>query len=372
MARAPQQQPQQEQDSIALQKFTGLRNTVSPERLGPDELETARNVDLDDAGQLHRRRGFRRVATGNFHSLFESQSGVVYGVKNNALGIVNPDWTFYALRYGLGPNRLAYTQVGPTIYYSSGADSGQIDVVTGIVNDWGARTSAGIWDSPVTIPTDTLPEIRGRLLGKPPLATSLAYFNGRIYLGSGPVVWATSLYLYDYVDKTKNYLYFEADITFIGAVTDGIYVGTTAGVWFLSGAFNEMRRVPITSYAGIPGSLVSIPAELANPRELVSLDNSKNAVIFLTSHGLMAGFDSGYTFNLTQTRVWFPDAMSAAPMFRQQDGINQYVAVANSGGTPSSNARIGDYVDAEIRRGGTWRHPIDNVGIGDSASAEVV
>jgi hypothetical protein len=55
-------------------------------------------------------------------------------------------------------------------------------------------------------------------------------------------------------------------------------------------------------------------------------------------------------YNLTEDRVWFPDAVAAAAMYREQDGIRQYVGVLNSAGGPTSTARLGDYVDAEIRR----------------------
>ena len=34
---------------------------------------------------------------------------------------------------------------------------------------------------------------------------SFELYKGRIYLAAGPVVWATELYLYDLVDKNRNY-----------------------------------------------------------------------------------------------------------------------------------------------------------------------
>jgi hypothetical protein len=46
----------------------------------------------------------------------------------------------------------------------------------------------------------------------------------------------------------------------------------------------------------------------------------------------------------------FPAGVSAAALFRQDQGANSYIAAVDSAGGPSANARIGDYVDAEIRR----------------------
>ena len=53
MASAPPEAPQ----TIVLSGFSGMKNTVSEERLKQDELFAAVNVDIDDVGQLRRRRG---------------------------------------------------------------------------------------------------------------------------------------------------------------------------------------------------------------------------------------------------------------------------------------------------------------------------
>ena len=343
----PQPPPQDApQESILFQKFSGLKNTVSAERLKPEELATAVNVDLDDAGQIRRRRGFDLKLSANCHSLFGA-AAYTYVVKDGVLGILNLDFSFRSLGVTVGPEHLAYVQVGPDVYFSSSVISGHILPDSVSVVGWGASTSAGVWISPVVNPSDTIAPIAGKLLGKPPLATALAYLNGRIYLASGRAVWATELYMYDYVDKNKNYQYYESDVTMIGAVTDGLYVGTQTDVWFVGGTFSEMKRVPIVQAGALPGSLVSVPAELVIIKQQTS---SKNAVLFMTTTGLYAGMDSGQCFNLTQDKVLFPAAIDTATMFRQQDGLNQYISVMNSAGTPASTANIGDYAEAEIRR----------------------
>lgn len=190
------------------------------------------------------------------------------------------------------------------------------------------------------------------------MATALAYYNGRIYLAEGRTVWATELYLYNYVEKVTNFLPFEADVTLLGAVGDGLYVGTTEGLWFISGpTFKEMKRTRVMDTPVIPGSMVEVPGELANPPQ-VGLDQDTSAqvsLLFMTGRGYCGAHDSGTCYNYSESKFIFPNAVSAAAFFRRQDGMNQYVAVLNSQGTPSDNARIGDYVDAEIIRAGTWR-----------------
>lgn len=329
-------------ESVVLQQFNGLRNTIAAERLSPSELERARNVDLDDAGQIHRRRGFTLKDGASYHSLFNAGT-ITYVAKDGTLGILNPDYTFTSLQHDVSDAPVAYVQVGEKVYFSSVVTSGVI--VSGGVVPWGSSPGEGTWLSPVVNPTTYLNPVRGKLLGRPPLASVLAHFNGRIYLADGPTIWATELYLYDYVDKTKNYIMFEASVTMMAPVADGIYVGTEAGVWFLSGAFSAMGRVPVLGVGALRGSAVNITSDLVHPNL-----PSKPAILFLTNSGVIAGLENGAIVNVTGDKVLFPAATNVASMFRNQDGTSHYVAVTDSGGSPNSGAMIGDYVDAEIIR----------------------
>lgn len=331
-------------DSLMIQQFAGLKNTVNPERMAPGDLVRATNIDLDDVGQARRRRGKTKVNTSAHHSIYNFGT-IVYGVRGTELGIIYPDYSFESLKTGIGPEPIAYVTVGDDVFFSSLDNSGVIHADK-TVDDWGAVTSEGTWLSPVINPTSTLSEISGKLLGKPPMATSLCLYNGRIYLANERTLWATELYMYNYVDKTRNYILFESEITVLGTVDTGMYVGTRDGVYYLTGVLGQMKQSKVLNAAAIPGSLVNVTAELVRPER----NASKQAVVFMTTAGLVAGLDAGFIHNMTETKVLFPDATSSAAMFRQQDGINQYVGVTDTAGTPSSTARVGDYVDAEIRR----------------------
>lgn len=334
-----------EPDSVILSAFSGIRNTVNRERLAPEDLETAQNVHLDDVGQLMRRRGKTRVAEGDFHSLYRGPNHV-YGVRNGDLGIVEPDYTFTTLVAGLGADQLAYTTVNEQVYYVSRTAAGKLTDRT--ASDWGTRDATGVWVSPVVNPTATLGEIAGRRLTAPPHATALAAYNGRIYLADEKVLWATELYQFDYVERTRNFIQMEAPITALGVVTDGLYISTTKAVYFMSGGLTNMQFVQVVDSGAVPGSMIPVPADR------LDVDNSRggrqDAVMFVTPSGVWFGLEGGKCTNVTTGRVDFPKAASAAAMLRQQDGMSHYVGVLESEGTPTSTARIGDYVDAEIRR----------------------
>ncbi len=375
-----QPDPNAPPETIAFSGFSGMKNTVTAERLTADELVRALNVDIDDKGQLLRRRGKTLVAGGDFHSLFAANDGTVYGVRNNNLCIINPDYSTEVLKTGLnsdpatGLSPLCYLQIGETIYFSSLQDSGKI--IGDVVKPWGQQNDAGLWLSPVIHPTPTLAAIRGKLLKAPPMATAMTYWNGRIYMANGRQLWATELYLYDYVDATRTFFTFETDITLLGTVGDGFYVGGLDGLWFMSGPrLDGLKRQKVMDSAVIPGSSVDVPAELANPPQIPATSDTPTqvSICFLTENGFCVAQDSGQAYNLTEAKFIFPGIQRAAAMFRRQDGVSQYLAVGDSGGTPTAAARIGDFADAEIiRGGGRWSLVVDQVTFGDAVDATVI
>lgn len=388
-------------DSVEFRKFAGLKNVVDRERLGPDELEIAINVDLDDVGMLHRRQGRRLVNAGNWANLFTTDEGFVFGVCNGSLGKVNPNFSFTAYQGGFDPSvSISYVQIDKKIYYSCPTQAGIILIDKMTIIPWlgpsiGPHTipdpldpfappipalpDGTWWWSPVVNPTGTLPPVKGKILGPPPNASIIAYYNGRIYLASDRTLWHTELYNYNYVNKTRNFFQFEAPITMVGVVTDGIYVGTEEGLWFMAAAprieghpAGAFKRVRVMDSPVIPGSMVYVPGELANPTQVGLQEDTpvKVSIMFMTAAGYCGGQDGGQCYNFSEDKFIFPAATQASAMYRFQKGIHQYVAVLNSEGTPVAGAaRIGDHLDATLRKAGTWQETRDCVKIGDNLSA---
>jgi hypothetical protein len=342
------QPPPEPPESIVLSGFTGVKNTVSAERLGPNDLERAINVDLDDAGQPRRRRGYNQRSSVSHHSL-RTVGDRTFVVRNGNLGRLREDYSFLSIVADVGIAPVAYTEVNGEVYFSNTEAAGVIDA-DDVLLPWGKTDGQNRWVSPVFSPTDTLGAIGGRLLGDPVRATCLESYKGRIYLALGKTLWATELYAYHFVDKTKNYMQFEHEITMLGAVDNGIYVGTTGGLYFIQGILGQFKLSQINSDAVLPGSSVAMPSELVHPQARNQPMPSSVAIVFMSHGGVMAGFDNGTCYNLTNGTIEFPQGVSAASLFRQDSGANTYIAAIDAGGAPSANARIGDYVDAEIVR----------------------
>lgn len=334
-------------ESIIVGTFDGLRNNINEERLTPADLVRGLNIDIDDVGQARRRRGYTRKLPGAWHSAV-TVGGRSFGVCN---GMLCEILTGYALTplVQVGNDPLSYVDVGDTVYFSSRSASGKI--VGQSVQPWGARDDQGMWISPVMTPDEFLGPVGGRIFQSPPLATEIEHYKGRIYLAAGRVLWATELYLYDYVDKTRNFITFEADITAVGATTDGLYVGTEKQLMFLQGTLSDGFKITeIASSPVLHGSMITLPNSKVHPAAINQPIADGDALLIMTQVGVCAATPGGNIYNLTQDRMVFPVAAQAATMYREDQGINSYVAVLDSGGTPTANARIGDFVEAQIIR----------------------
>ena len=346
--------PQPQQDtppaSIILSHFAGLRNLLDREKMAPEDLAAALNVDIDNAGQLHRRRGFTRVLTGNWHSIFSTNERTL-GVQNDMIGIITPGYAFTPLAWA-GPGRVEYAAVAGEVYYTSSSGSGHI-TAQGTWTPWGAPDGQSIWYSPVVEPTDTLGAVRGKLLAPAPVpkAKHICYYRGRIYMSVERVLWATEMYAYDWIDRTRNFMPLDEDITMVQPVADGIYVGTERTIYFLQGSISEgFKVVNLLDVGVIDGADVVMPADRVHPAGRQGPVRAGSAVVFMTEDGMYAGFDSGEIYNLTIDRMFFPGAVRGAGLYREADGVNSYIATLDSAGSPVSQARIGDTIDAQIIR----------------------
>lgn len=126
---------------FAFNEFLGLRNNVGQSSFAAGDLATALNVDIDDARNLLRRKGYSAVVTAALDRDLWATGGVCLGVGSNALKLVNPDLSLVTLRPGLTSGRaLSYAPVGNRIFYANGVENGCVQ--NGVHRTWGVAPPA--------------------------------------------------------------------------------------------------------------------------------------------------------------------------------------------------------------------------------------
>jgi hypothetical protein len=224
---------------------TGLNTTVDEASLGFDaktgetELAKATNVSITKKGRPELRKGFFRVALGEFHSLFcdDGPCLVVQERTNDAaLMMVATDLSLSGIRSPLTKGlRMAYWQDGDTTYYSNGAENGII--VDGISKLWPNQTNH------VGKPTSTV-------YFPAPVGTHITVAHGRMWIFAGAVLWYSEPFAYGKFDLGRCYVPFATDGRVVRGVKNGMWVSDSEATYFLEGT-NPSEMVPARK-AGYP------------------------------------------------------------------------------------------------------------------------
>lgn len=134
---------------LTFKSFTGINNVLPQERLSPDALTVAKNVDAGLTGELRRRQGYALAAEGCHKNLFQAE-GFLLATCDGDLKNVDTGAVLYA---GLGSSRVWYAQLPDgRVAWSNGLICGLTDGAT-----------ATTWGVPIPPSVGALTEIAGDL-----------------------------------------------------------------------------------------------------------------------------------------------------------------------------------------------------------------
>lgn len=157
----------------------------------------------------------------------------------------------------------------------------------------------------------------------PPAGKLCATWRGRSLVAVGKVLMASRPHQPELFDYREDFKQFSDSITLVQPIEgDGIYVGTTAGLYFLAGS--DFGGLSMSSDLGGPvvlGSGVTVPAKLIQGGQAEG-----SAMVCISGRVLTAGFAGGSVIRLTEGR-YESDATAVAATFRHTNGVPQYIAV---------------------------------------------
>ncbi len=159
--------------TVKYSQFSGINNRAEPERLAPDALRLAENVDITNAGTVARRDGYTLTRAGKYHSLASFNDGDTALVVDQTAGYlcrVNANITTSQLRQLSDPHsRISYAQAHDSIFFTNGYDTGRIDG-NGAIHSWPHRR-------PALAPSITVLNVGGMKAGYYSVAVTYFFFN---------------------------------------------------------------------------------------------------------------------------------------------------------------------------------------------------
>lgn len=157
-----------------------------------------------------------------------------------------------------------------------------------------------------------------------PVGTVTAFWRGRVLVALPGGQLVASRAMAPHLADWSDFKQLAGEITAIQPVSDGVYVGTTEDLIFLSGTqWDQLAYVPTKRGAVVLGSGVQAPG---NQLKYGDGTGQGQAMVCIAGAEVVAGFGGGQTQSLTEGR-FRTTAREVSAVWREVNGIPQYLAV---------------------------------------------
>jgi len=308
----------------------GLTTRRDPARLrnddGQAELPQAVNVDISDTARVSRRRGFVKRSSAGGHSLSRECDPVLL-VSGGKLCRLAPDFSVKALATLQKPERTMRFKQVPTgeIYFGNEIDRGVYLPETDTVMPWTADLTS--LDGSLT----TINQLRQQYFDgaidfveysegvedalrsteehyhSPLPPRHLEFYRGRLFISYDSFVLYSAPWIYDWFDLAEGYFPFDSRVTFLRRTTDGLFVGTESGVFFLGGAGpDEFTVSRVSNDTPVEHTDVYVRGQD------VSDEVRGDAAMFTSHRGVTLAGPEGLLIDFTKDRIDLPRAPRGA------------------------------------------------------------
>ena len=211
----------------------------------------------------------------------------------------------------------------------------------GDVLRWAAELPA-VFPSYVVAETAQGGELETRFLVPLPPGDIVRWHNGRLFTAKNGALRFSEALRPHLHDPAHGIIPFSGHIAFVESVSDGLYVGDSRGVWFLSGTDPtkfEQRRV--STCRAVAHSSIMVPPEHFPPKQVPA---EAPVAVWLSTSGYVVGVSGGTTVELQPDRLKVPSGLAGRSAFLLREGRKQVVTPVNS----TSTATFGTAVDSVI------------------------
>jgi len=216
--------------------------------------------------------------------------------------------------------------------------------------DEGIFYLVGATSQVVHVPTvEPLPTF---LCSPPPFLENLCYAFGRMWGSSGTDVYYSEPFKPGLFKLASNKFPFDSTVTLIAKVPTGLFIGMANRTVFLAGTEpNQMAQ----SDAGA-GSIKGTLSYCNNLPDLGSVLGTPekgfvDVPVWLTTEGIVAGNGSGKLYNLTKNKIKMPIPSQGASLYRNLEGVFQFLTAFRSGTSGSGAGAVDDETQNVFKNG---------------------
>lgn len=167
-----------------------------------------------------------------------------------------------------------------------------------------------------------------------PPSRILGFHAGRLLSAVGSVLLFSRPYSLGLHRPETDFIQFPDDIRLIASLSTGVLiVATESKHWLIAGDMESPTMSSIAPYGAVAGTAVDIP-------------NSEGLMWFTPRGQVLAGEDGSLTL-LQDKQIQFPSAPSGAGVFRETNGMRQYITSLNNA-APSTSAVARCFMDARV------------------------
>lgn len=280
---------------------TGINTKIDPVRFkydaeaGMQELTAGVNVDIDSTGRIGRRKGYTLKLAVASHSLFPCDGYCLF-VTDNALSVLEPDYTHAPIRNVTVGAKVRYVAAGGDVYYLNGHEKG-------IVRD---RVSYGWTAADYVGPPTT------KVFSDPPIGHLLELYNGVMMIAEDNVLWYSEPFTWSWFDLARSYFPLIGRLTMVKAVKGGVFVSTKYATFFYRGQdVKGLEQVKVANYPAIEGTEVTVEASRLGDGSIKGV-----SAMWATPKGVCFGGPDGAFENLTERKLNYPAAKYGAGLYR--------------------------------------------------------
>ena len=155
---------------------------------------------------------------------------------------------------------------------------------------------------------------------KTPAGHLMAWYNGRLYVAVGNVIWYTDPKAYHRVKAMDGFIQMDGLITLLKATADGLWVAD-GKTWFLQGPdAPKLQRIEKAPYNAKLGCACPVPADK------VPLDGAANPLFkWASEQGICVGGPGGFFLNLTVKKYTMPAGATGTALYRSTPGMSQAI-----------------------------------------------